>query len=238
MVRGQPRWGLPPLFPGEPRTGRDQSPRAGATGGRALVVRFGIALIRDDLRPYARKEVLVQGGFDGRVWEPGDDAEIGAGMNAPERHPRIIVGVDGSDSSISALRVARVMAEPLSATVEAWACWDVPAGYGVYLAVGIEGFKYAAEQVLHQALADAFGELPSFVHPRLVRGKPGPVLIDASRNASLLIVGRRGHGSFVPGSVSSACVSRAHCPVLVVHSPEADAEAPDQGAQVGAAVAP
>ena len=148
----------------------------------------------------------------------------GAAVPASERRPRIIVAVDGSDASVAALRVARVMAEPLSATVEAWACWDVPAGYGVYLAVGIEGFKYAADQVLQQALADAFEELPPFVHPRLVRGKPGPVLIDASRNASLLIVGRRGHGSFVLGSVSSACVSHAHCPVLVVHAPEPQAD--------------
>lgn len=152
-------------------------------------------------------------------------------MTDPGAHPRIIVGVDGSEASIAALRVARAMAEPLSATLEAWACWDVPAGYGVYLAVGIEGFKYAADQVLQQALADAFEELPPFVHPRLVRGKPSPVLIDASRNASLLIVGRRGHGSFVPGSVSSACVSRAHCPVLVVHAPEAEAEAEHNAAQ-------
>ncbi|UUL75185.1 universal stress protein [Pseudarthrobacter sp. Fe7] len=144
------------------------------------------------------------------------------GVAAPASHQRsrIIVGVDGSDASIAALRVARALAEPLSAPVEAWACWDVPAGYGVYLAVGIEGFKYAADQVLQQALADAFEELPAFVHPRLVRGKPSPVLVDASRNASLLIVGRRGHGNFVVGSVSSACVSHAHCPVLVVHAPE------------------
>lgn len=141
-------------------------------------------------------------------------------MAAAETHPRIIVGVDGSEASVAALRVARALAEPLSASVEAWACWDVPAGYGVYLAVGIEGFKYAAEQVLQQALKDAFDEQPAFVHPRLVRGKPSPLLIDGSRNALLLIVGRRGHGSFVPGSVSSACVSHAHCPVLVVHAPE------------------
>ncbi|MHC6592543.1 universal stress protein [Arthrobacter sp. C152] len=142
-------------------------------------------------------------------------------MATPETQPRIIVGVDGSEASVAALRVACAMAEPLAARVEAWACWDVPAGYGVYLAVGIEGFKYAAEQVLQQALKDAFDEQPPFLHPRLVRGRPGPLLIDGSRNALLLVVGRRGHGGFVPGSVSSACVGHAHCPVLVVHAPEA-----------------
>ena len=164
---------------------------------------------------------------------PANGVAAGA---APENHPRIIVGVDGSEASIAALRVARALAEPLSARVEAWACWDVPAGYGVYLAVGIEGFRYAADQVLQQTLTDAYGELPGFVHPRLVRGKPGPVFIDASRNASLLVVGRRGHGSFVPGSVSSACVSHAHCPVLVVHAPEKEAGTHHAGA--GAPVMP
>lgn len=145
----------------------------------------------------------------------------GEPVAAPARRQRIIVAVDGSEASVAALRVARALAEPLGVPVEAWACWDVPAGYGVYLAVGIEGFKYAAEQVLSQAIRDAFGEQPPSVHSRTVRGKPGPVLIDASRTASLLVVGRRGHGSFVLGSVSSTLASHAHCPVLVVHAEEA-----------------
>ncbi|MGX1161271.1 nucleotide-binding universal stress UspA family protein [Arthrobacter sp. SLBN-100] len=136
---------------------------------------------------------------------------------APEPQ-KILVGVDGSDASIEALRVARTLAGPLGASVEAWACWDVPPGYGLYLAVGAEGFKYAAKEVLEQSLETAFGgERPDYLRGRLVQGRPAPLLIDGTRNASLLIVGRRGHGSFVPGSVSSACVSHAHCPVLVVH---------------------
>jgi nucleotide-binding universal stress UspA family protein len=141
-------------------------------------------------------------------------------MDALE-HPKIIVGVDGSEASVAALRTAVALAGPLEATVEAWACWDVPPGFGLYLVVGVEGFEDAAEQSLEQALTAAFGpERPSNLQTRLVRGKPSELLVEGSRNASFLVVGRRGHGGFVLGSVSSACVSHAHCPVLVVHAPE------------------
>jgi nucleotide-binding universal stress UspA family protein len=146
-------------------------------------------------------------------------------MDAHRRQPTIIVGVDGSDASITALRTAHALAGPLEASVEAWACWDVPPGFGLYLAVGIEGFEFAAQQVLEQALSDAFGQdRPDNVQPRLVRGKAGPQLIEGSRTASLLVVGRRGHAVFVPGSVSAACVSHAHCPVLVVPAPQEDGD--------------
>ena len=53
----------------------------------------------------------------------------------------------------------------------------------------------------------------------LVSGHPAPVLIEASRHAALLVVGRSGHGGFagmVIGSVSQHCVSHAACPVVVV----------------------
>ena len=141
-------------------------------------------------------------------------------MEAGEGQPRIIVGVDGSGASVQALRTARALAGPLDAVVEAWACWDVPAGFGLYLAVGIDGFEFAAKQALRQALADAFGTLvPPEILGRLLRGSAAHLLIDGSREAALLIVGRHGRGGFVPGSVSSACVSHAHCPVLVVPAP-------------------
>jgi nucleotide-binding universal stress UspA family protein len=142
-------------------------------------------------------------------------------MAPHELRQKIIVGVDGSDAAVEALRVAGALAGPLEASIEAWACWDVPPGYGVYLAVGTEGFKHAAKEVLEQSLEMSFGpERPAYLRGRLVRGRAATLLIEGTWDASLLIVGRRGHGSFVPGSVSSACVSHAHCPVLVVHAPQ------------------
>jgi nucleotide-binding universal stress UspA family protein len=56
-------------------------------------------------------------------------------------------------------------------------------------------------------------------------GGPAPVLVDASDDAALLVVGSRGRGavrSTVLGSVALHCVTHARCPVVVVH-PRADA---------------
>lgn len=53
----------------------------------------------------------------------------------------------------------------------------------------------------------------------LIPGSPAEQLVAASDEASLLVVGSRGIGSFrgmLLGSVSMHCVQQAHCPVVVV----------------------
>jgi nucleotide-binding universal stress UspA family protein len=137
---------------------------------------------------------------------------------------RIVVGVDGSEPSIEALRQAQRLATPLGAKVMANAYWDYPQVYAGYVMVGIEGFEERAAQILDEAVRTAFGdETPSNVVTNLVRGHPRDALIEATRDADLVVVGRRGHGGFgglLLGSVSSALVAHAHCPVLVVHTPD------------------
>jgi nucleotide-binding universal stress UspA family protein len=115
---------------------------------------------------------------------------------------------------------------PLSAALLALASWDVPPVYDGYVAMGIDDFDVRAGQILQETLAKAFGaETPANVETALVQGHPRQTLIEASRDADLVVVGRRGHGGFggmLIGSVSSALVAHAHCPVLVVHSPESE----------------
>lgn len=136
----------------------------------------------------------------------------------------IVVGVDGSEASIEALLQAQNLAVALGADVIALSSWDYPPVYEGYVAMGIDDFDVKAGEILKGALVKAFGEeTPANVEALLVQGHPRHNLIEASKTADMLVVGRRGHGGFTGlllGSVSSACVAHAHCPVLVVHGPE------------------
>lgn len=139
---------------------------------------------------------------------------------------KIIVGVDGSEASIEALRLGTRMAEALGMRLEAWGCWEYPSGYEGYLAMGVEGFGHEAEEKLENALTEAFGlNRPRNFTARLIHGSAREVLIEGSRDAAMVVVGSRGHGGFAGlllGSVSAACVAHAHCPVLVAHSPRTE----------------
>lgn len=135
---------------------------------------------------------------------------------------KVIVGVDGSDSSVQALRFAARLAPGLGAGIHAVACWDFPQIYAGYVPPDFEAFESAAGETLADTLAKAFGpELPAGLSQELVRGPAPAKLVEAGADAVMLVVGRRGHGGFMGmhlGSVSSACVSHAACPVLVVHA--------------------
>lgn len=135
--------------------------------------------------------------------------------------PKVIVGVDGSESSVEALRLAVQLAPALDAPVHVMCCWDFPGIYAGYVPPDFEGFGSAAQQRLDKVLEKVFGhEVPRNVTSEVVRGPAAAKLVEAGAGARMLIVGRRGHGGFRGlhlGSVSSACVSHAQCPVLVVH---------------------
>lgn len=137
---------------------------------------------------------------------------------------KIIVGVDGSESSLAALERAKHLAGPLNSHIEAIGCWDFPRMYDGIFAMDVAGFKESAEQVLKEAVQHVFGSTtPPKVSIALLRGDPKSVLVETSQHADLLVVGRRGRSSIAGlliGSVSSACIARAKCPVLIVNLPE------------------
>jgi nucleotide-binding universal stress UspA family protein len=145
-----------------------------------------------------------------------------------EYRRRIVVGVDGSESSKQALRWAIREAELTGGSVVAVTAWHVPSAYGlapVPVDAG-EDFEGDAKRVLTEALAEVSGLAPEVrVEPLIAEGHAASVLLEAARGADLLVVGSRGHGGFASalvGSVSLYCVLHAHCPVLVLRDGRED----------------
>ena len=98
--------------------------------------------------------------------------------------------------------------------------WEWPSSYGWAVPIP-DDFDPEADvrQAVDTAIAGLRAEHPDLVvDASLVNGHPAPALVEASKEADLLVVGSRGHGEFVGmliGSVSTYCVTNAHCPVLV-----------------------
>jgi nucleotide-binding universal stress UspA family protein len=133
---------------------------------------------------------------------------------------RIVVGVDGSESSKAALRWAARIASAIGARIEAVIAWDYPSGFAgpVYVEMRPD---LDAETIVQDTLAEVFGpQRPPGLTVVVRQGPARNVLLDASAGAEMLVVGSRGHGGFVGlllGSVSAACAEHAHCPVVIVH---------------------
>jgi nucleotide-binding universal stress UspA family protein len=139
------------------------------------------------------------------------------------KRTRIVVGVDGSPSSVQALRWALEQARITGAPACAVCAWDLPAS-PTYVAVEEDiGYREeGARTVLDGAIKDATGDAATLpVQREVVCGHPAKVLVDASTDAGLLVVGSRGHGGFAGlllGSVSQHVVAHASCPVVVVRA--------------------
>ncbi|GAB3647389.1 universal stress protein [Glycomyces tarimensis] len=141
--------------------------------------------------------------------------------NEERRHGRIVVGIDGSPSSIRALKWALSQAEAVGATVEAVHSWQVPVNYGaVAVMMPSETFAEGAADMLRESVAEATGGEERVSVERLVaEGHPAAVLLDRAKEADLVVVGNRGHGGFVGailGSVSQHVIHHATCPVVVI----------------------
>ena len=130
--------------------------------------------------------------------------------------PRIVVGVDRSSPSTTALGLAMIQARLVGATVEAISAWQDAATAG-YSFGGIpymyEGASIATitVKVLAETVAEAVGQPdnPVGIRTRVGQGHPALVLLDTAIGADMLVVGSRGHGPFAGtllGPVSQHCV--------------------------------
>ena len=129
---------------------------------------------------------------------------------------RIVVGVDGSKSSIGALRHAVELAELLPAELEIVAAWQPYYGT-VELPPPVDQLEQSAQAAVVDALAQVdVGDIPT--RELVLEGDAATVLLERAKEADMLVIGTRGRGGFAGlllGSVSQKCTHHASCPVLV-----------------------
>ena len=137
----------------------------------------------------------------------------------------VVVGVDGSGESVAALRWAADYAKAAGATVQALIAWHYPDVAGeAPVGHAPPPIRHETEQHIKATLDQAVRQVypdpaAAGVQTRITYSHPSQALVEASKAASLLVVGSRGHGAFTGmllGSVSMHCVTSAFCPVTVV----------------------
>lgn len=136
----------------------------------------------------------------------------------------IVVGVDGSKGSLQALRWAAAQAQLTGASLHVVTAWAFPehgTPFGiVFDLVSVADPTALAREALERAIFDTLGRHEQIeVRAEVITGDEAPVLLEAARDADLLVVGNSGRGAFAGmllGSVSEKCVRHAPCPIVVV----------------------
>jgi nucleotide-binding universal stress UspA family protein len=137
--------------------------------------------------------------------------------------PPVVVGVDGSDTALRAVRWAAAAALSRHVDLHIAHAYEIPVGYppgfvdwhALYQALQAQGKRW---------LADARTEVERVapgLATKVLEAKAGavPTLVGMSADATLLVLGSRGLGGFtglVVGSTAVEVAARAECPVVVV----------------------
>lgn len=147
-------------------------------------------------------------------------------------HNGILVGVDGSSCSTAAVRWAAREAAmrnvPLTVVFVVFPPVDAWSGWGLSTAPLPEDFgprqERQSREVVDDAVAVAYHTIGGSdliqVKTEILWSSLVPTLVDLTKEARMIVVGCRGQGALsraLLGSVSTALVHHAHCPVAVIH---------------------
>jgi len=147
------------------------------------------------------------------------------------RTPRILVGVDGTEGSVEALRWAAHEAARRDWPLHVVTCAELPVaveagmiGTGAITGSAMESIVEEKEAINQRAvtLARSFG-LGVEVSGETVLGAPAYALVGASQPDDIVVIGATSHPgrlTDVLGSVATVVAHRAKCPVVVVHGSE------------------
>jgi nucleotide-binding universal stress UspA family protein len=131
---------------------------------------------------------------------------------------RIVVGIDGSADSNVALRWALNEAECHSGMVTAVLAWQVPF-VSFPGAFDRDELEEAYKNFLLQTVSGIAPKPAVPLETLVAEGDATEAMVEASRGASLLVLGIRGRSPFAGlllGSVSQGAAASAHCPVVLV----------------------
>ena len=136
----------------------------------------------------------------------------------------VVVGLDGSPASLGALGFAFDVASRHGRPLVALHAWELPVydapGVTVPPSIALEEIEDDEMRVTAEQLAGWCDKYPDVeVEQRIVHGPAERVMVEATSEAALLVVGSRGRGGFTGlllGSVGLAVLHHAHCPVAVV----------------------
>jgi nucleotide-binding universal stress UspA family protein len=145
----------------------------------------------------------------------------------------IVVGVDGSEGSLEALRWAADEARLRGAKLVAVHAWSAPyapamPGIGEPAALPVDRtvVQQAADEALEASLREAGVTREGIELERaVIEDSPAYALLDQAEDADLLVVGSRGHGRIAGallGSISQQVAQHAPCPVVIVRAPKAE----------------
>ena len=140
----------------------------------------------------------------------------------------VVVGFDGSAAALHAVRAAADEAALRGSTLHVVRAWRLsnaaaetgaPTGTVPSLAEVEDAVRASVERAV-QVAREAHPGLPVVGHVR--HAQAPQTLIDAGKNAELMVISRRGQGGFVDlllGSTADQVVRHAPCAVLVVRPP-------------------
>jgi nucleotide-binding universal stress UspA family protein len=137
----------------------------------------------------------------------------------------IVVGADGSAAGDDAVRLAFEQAAMRGCHLVALFAYRTPlparGGDMPPLPYDLDQLRTDLERQFTETIEGWHDKYPDVaVDTAMVAGSPGRALVDASREAQLVVVGSRGHGGFAGlmlGSVGLRLLHHADCPVVIVH---------------------
>jgi nucleotide-binding universal stress UspA family protein len=141
----------------------------------------------------------------------------------------IVVGTDGSPSSMTAVRQAAEIATAMQATLHVAFAVRLASEVAaisieaITIPAGLDDQAVSDAERMVAAAADQVRELAPTVQTHVVQGEPAHALIDLADkvSADLLVVGSRGMtgaARFLLGSVPNRCAHHAGCSVLIVRT--------------------